>query len=335
MLGDLDIEESKKTLSEDDEDDNEDFDLNIAYKSSPESHSYKDVLDIIDSYEDEKIKSDFEARFPKNKNISKKDYFQFAYDYIDDMSEIDYIKANWVSLTDEDIFEKVGLAESKKTLSENQPAIYNDIEQDLMNGGFENIEGQIDYLQDIIKFCQEKIKEISGGLNENIDKDKLKKYYEYLLNLGGGDLGGDYGDMLNKAKDFSSVEEFIEDDINILATDDKKQAIEIRKWVEQNIKESKQTLSEDKEDLLNFIKVNGEEIAKQVGASRIEDITIDSLDDVGATGIYVDDDGDELEGGLAFRFPEDVDDKFVGENGDEPRPITVAGKKLMYVGYNI
>jgi hypothetical protein len=136
------------------------------------------------------------------------------------------------------------IEESKKTLNENQPAIYNDIEQDLMNGGFESIEDQIDYLQDIIKFCQEKIKEISGGLNENIDKDKLKKYYEYLLNLGGGDLGGDYGDMLNKAKDFSSVEEFIEDDINILATDDKKQAIEIRKWVEQNIKESKKELSE-------------------------------------------------------------------------------------------
>jgi predicted transcriptional regulator len=128
------------------------------------------------------------------------------------------------------------IEESKKELSENQPAIYNDIKQDLMYGGFESIEDQIDYLQDIIKFCQEKIKEISGGLNENIDKDKLKKYYEYLLNLGGGDLGGDYGDMLNKAKDFSSVEEFIEDDINILATDNKAQAIEIRKWVEQNIK---------------------------------------------------------------------------------------------------
>lgn len=106
MLGDLDIEESKKALSEKDK---EDFDLNIAYKSSPESHSYEDVLYIIDSYEDEKIKNDFKARFPKDKNISKKDYFQFAYDYIDDLSEVDYIKANWISLTDEDVFEKAKL----------------------------------------------------------------------------------------------------------------------------------------------------------------------------------------------------------------------------------
>jgi hypothetical protein len=107
MLGDLDIEEGqKKTLSEEDE---EDFDLDIAYKSSPESHSYKDVLDIIESYESEKIENDFKARFPEGKNISKKDYFQFSYDYIDDMSEVDYIKANWVSLTDEDVFEKAGL----------------------------------------------------------------------------------------------------------------------------------------------------------------------------------------------------------------------------------
>jgi hypothetical protein len=82
-----------------------------------------------------------------------------------------------------------------------------------------------------------RMQQLAGIIKENIqfDEDKLKKYYEYLLNLGGGDLGGDYGDMLNKAKDFSSVEEFIEDDINILATDDKKQADTIRKWVEQNI----------------------------------------------------------------------------------------------------
>jgi hypothetical protein len=46
-------------------------------------------------------------------------------------------------------------------------------------------------------------------------------------------------------------------------------------------------------------------------------------------------DGNRKESGLAFRYPEDVDSDFVGENGDSPKPITVAGKKLMYIGYNI
>jgi hypothetical protein len=42
-----------------------------------------------------------------------------------------------------------------------------------------------------------------------------------------------------------------------------------------------------------------------------------------------------MESGLAFRFPEDVDDSFKGEEGDEPKPIKIAGKKLMYIEYNI
>ena len=91
---------------------------------------------------------------------------------------------------------------------------------------------------------------------------------------------------------------------------------------------------EEKTDLLSFINQNQKEVANKVGAIRLEDIIIDDLGDVGATGIYSID-GDEMESGLAFRFPEDVDDSFKGEEGDEPKPIEIAGKKLMYIGYNI
>jgi hypothetical protein len=62
---------------------------------------------------------------------------------------------------------------------------------------------------------------------------------------------------------------------------------------------------------------------------------IDDLEDVGATAIFDDDEGDEMRGGVAFRYSEDVDDDFEGENGDAPRPIEVAGKELMYISYNI
>ena len=100
---------------------------------------------------------------------------------------------------------------------------------------------------------------------------------------------------------------------------------------ESNLKEAE---GKSKNDLLSFIKQNQAEAADEVGAIRLEDIMIDDLGDVGASAIF-DDNGDEMEGGVSFRYSEDVDDDFEGENGDEPRPIEVAGKQLMYIGYNI
>jgi hypothetical protein len=94
-------------------------------------------------------------------------------------------------------------------------------------------------------------------------------------------------------------------------------------------------INEKNEDLLSFIKQNQAKAADEVGAIRLEDIMIDDLEDVGATAIFDDDEGDEMRGGVAFRYSEDVDDDFEGENGDAPRPIEVAGKELMYISYNI
>ena len=90
--------------------------------------------------------------------------------------------------------------------------------------------------------------------------------------------------------------------------------------------------------LAEFIGDNTKEIADKIGAvnvfQNLGTNNIDNLGDASANAIYIVD-GDRVESGLAFRYPEDVDDDFVGENGDEPRPITVAGKELMYVEYNI
>jgi hypothetical protein len=88
-------------------------------------------------------------------------------------------------------------------------------------------------------------------------------------------------------------------------------------------------------DLLVFVKSNSEGIAQAVDADSLEDIMIDDFGDVGATGIYIDEDGDSVEGGLAFRFFKDVDDDFLGEDGEEPILIKINGIELMYVGYNI
>ena len=93
----------------DDEGFDDDFDLNREFKKSQSKHSYDEVLEIIKSYEDENMLNDFKSEFPKNEFISRDDYSDFTINYIDDMSEVPFIQANWISITDPDIYDKAGL----------------------------------------------------------------------------------------------------------------------------------------------------------------------------------------------------------------------------------
>jgi hypothetical protein len=93
----------------DDEGFDDEFDLNREFKKSQSKHSYDEVLEIIKSYEDENMLNDFKSEFPKNEFISRDDYSDFAINYIADMSEKEYIQANWISITDPDIYDKAGL----------------------------------------------------------------------------------------------------------------------------------------------------------------------------------------------------------------------------------
>lgn len=88
------------------------FDLDATFKTSPSSHSYEDVLDIFTSYEDDNILNAFKAKFPEGKDINKLDYLKFAMNYIDDMSASSDIKANWISVTDPNVYKKAGLVEA-------------------------------------------------------------------------------------------------------------------------------------------------------------------------------------------------------------------------------
>ena len=62
---------------------------------------YNYVKEVIESYEDEDILNDFLDEFEEGKEIKYKDYFDFCYNYIDDMSEVYYIKCNWNDEFDE------------------------------------------------------------------------------------------------------------------------------------------------------------------------------------------------------------------------------------------
>jgi hypothetical protein len=91
------------------DEDTEKVDLNAAFKNAPTVASYKDVLDIIESYEDESVLDDFKSEFPEGKDINKGDYSDFSINLIDDRSEVGYIQANWISIFDDTVFEKAGL----------------------------------------------------------------------------------------------------------------------------------------------------------------------------------------------------------------------------------
>jgi hypothetical protein len=91
-----------------DEEENE-FDLSEEFDKSPNSAPYSDVLNIFESYEDPETIRDFEIRFEGQDTVSKHDYAKFAHDFIDDQSELDFVMANWISIWDDDIYEKAGL----------------------------------------------------------------------------------------------------------------------------------------------------------------------------------------------------------------------------------
>jgi hypothetical protein len=64
-------------------------------------------------------------------------------------------------LKDDEMNETKRMQQLAGVINENQ-GIENDIEQDLMNGGFEGADDQIEYLQSIITFCNNKIAELQS-----------------------------------------------------------------------------------------------------------------------------------------------------------------------------
>ena len=57
--------------------------------------NYGLVLEIVWSFEDDDVENDFKERFKEGENISKEEFFDFFEGYMDDMSELYYIKKNW------------------------------------------------------------------------------------------------------------------------------------------------------------------------------------------------------------------------------------------------
>jgi len=69
-------------------------------KSKFKVRDYLYVKEIIESYEDKEILNDFLEKFEVDKDINYDEYFDFCYNYIDDMSETYYINCNWNDVYD-------------------------------------------------------------------------------------------------------------------------------------------------------------------------------------------------------------------------------------------
>ena len=56
---------------------------------------YEMVLEVIEDHDDKDMLNDFHNMFNVGENVSKKDFFDFCENYIDDISEKRYIHRNW------------------------------------------------------------------------------------------------------------------------------------------------------------------------------------------------------------------------------------------------
>ena len=83
--------------------------------------------------------------------------------------------------------------------------------------------------------------------------------------------------------------------------------------------------------IVDILKRNQREVAEKTMNTEYFPFDEVSRDNRGDASIVLKDEA----GGMSFKFPEDVDSEFVGEEGDKPRPITIGGVDLMYIGYNI
>ena len=91
---------------------------------------------------------------------------------------------------------------------------------------------------------------------------------------------------------------------------------------------------EKENPLLTFLQKNKGEVEKAIG-HRLTDFDIERI--IGVPGDEGDISSTDEKGhtGYAFRHVKDIDDSFVGQEGEPSKPITIAGAWINYISYNI
>ena len=140
--------------NEDDDYDYNDYDLDIEFKNAPDEAPYEDVLDIMKSYEDESVLNDFKAEFSEGEPVKKKDYSRFAMTLIDDMSEVSNIQANWISMFDEEVYDKAGLLEAEEEVAVDDTEVAADGEENIDVDTTTEVDPNVKAVQDALTQAQ-------------------------------------------------------------------------------------------------------------------------------------------------------------------------------------
>jgi hypothetical protein len=104
------IKEIQSEMDEDEDEmnENQEFNANQAYEKSPNEQTYKDMLDVVKEYEDEKYLKSFISTFPQGKSINKKEWEKWSRS-MEDYDPEGYTYLNWISVSDPDVYKKAGV----------------------------------------------------------------------------------------------------------------------------------------------------------------------------------------------------------------------------------
>jgi hypothetical protein len=84
------------------------FDIEQAFEQSPNEYSYEELLGVVESYDDENDLNSFISTFQPGQSISKEEWVRWSRS-ISDYDPEGYVRLNWISLSDPNIFDKAGV----------------------------------------------------------------------------------------------------------------------------------------------------------------------------------------------------------------------------------
>jgi hypothetical protein len=198
------VEGEDFTLGEED-----DYDLDIEFKKAPNEASYNDVLDIMKSYEDESVLNDFKAEFSEGEPVNKKDYSDFAITLIDDMSEVSFIQANWISMFDEEVYDKAGLTEAEEEVDDTEVAV--DGEENIDVDTTTEVDPNVKAVQDALTQAQAAAQKLGDPKLTDQIGNTITFFTRAHVVEKGAVAEGDLMKNIGKGLEYEATEEMIRD----------------------------------------------------------------------------------------------------------------------------
>jgi hypothetical protein len=197
--------------NEDDDYEYDDYDLDIEFKNAPDEAPYNDVLDIMKSYEDESVLNDFKAEFSEGEPVKKKDYSRFAMTLIDDMSEVSFIQANWISMFDEEVYDKAGLNEAEEEVAVDDTEVAADGEENIDVDTTTEVDPNVKAVQDALTQAQAAAQKLGDPKLTDQIGNTITFFTRAHVVEKGAVAEGDLMKNIGKGLEYEATEEMIRD----------------------------------------------------------------------------------------------------------------------------